>query len=286
MAFKMKGSPILYGTGKHKSALKANRDSIDNNRHAPARTKDTVDPADIKRREKKNTSKRVPTDKEARAEAVKNLYKSKSPAKKKDNRSLYQKAKDEGKQLAAGAKAAGRVLADRDYFRPVRAAKDAVKAYKKEEKNQAAKRKGGKSSPAKKKNKKEAKTSRSVTKTSGYGLQQTVTQTSSTKKDGKFVRTTTNTADRPLAKEKHEYLKSKGKFPSAQAEADHAKKNKVYSSTVTKQSTKKGKKTFTAADGNPKYMTKTKTKKDGTVKTKKKRYRKNVFKGQPGVRPL
>lgn len=218
MAFKMKGSPILYGTGKHKSALKANRDSIDNNRHAPARTKDTVDPADIKRREKKNTSKRVPTDKEARAEAVKNLYKSKSPAKKK--------------------------------------------------------------------NKKEAKTSRSVTKTSGYGLQPTVTQTSSTKKDGKFVRTTTNTADRPLAKEKHEYLKSKGKFPSAQAEADHAKKNKVYSSTVTKQSTKKGKKTFTAADGNPKYMTKTKTKKDGTVKTKKKRYRKNVFKGQPGVRPL
>ena len=134
--------------------------------------------------------------------------------------------------------------------------------------------------------KKDTKTSRSVTKTSGYGLQPTVTQTSSTKKDGKWKRTTTNTADRPLAKEKHEYLKKEGKFPSAQAEADHAKKNKVYSSTVTKQATKKGKKTFTAADGNPKYMTKTKTKKDGTVKTKKKRYRKNVFKGQPGVRPL
>ena len=62
---------------------KSDLDSIDNNRHAPARTKDTVDPADVKRREKKNTSKRVPTDKEARAEAVKNLYKSKSPAKKK-----------------------------------------------------------------------------------------------------------------------------------------------------------------------------------------------------------
>ena len=137
-----------------------------------------------------------------------------------------------------------------------------------------------------KKNKKEAKTSRSVTKTSGYGLQPTVTQTSSTKKDGKFVRTTTNTADRPLAKEKHEYLKKAGKFPSAQAESDHAKKNKVYSSTIMKQATKKGKKTFTAADGNPKYMTKTKTKKDGTVKTKQKRYRKNIFKGQPGVRPL
>ena len=209
-----------------------------------------------------------------------------SALQKKDNRSLYQRAKDEGKQLAAGAKAAGRVLADKDYFKPVKAVKEAAKAYTKEEKNQAAKRKGGKSSPAKKKNKKEAKTSRSVTKTSGYGLQPTVTQTSSTKKDGKFVRTTTNTADRPLAKEKHEYLKKEGKFPSAQAEADHAKKNKVYSSTVTKQATKKGKKTFTAADGNPKYMTKTKTKKDGTVKTKKKRYRKNVFKGQPGVRPL
>lgn len=61
---------------------KSDLDSIDNNRHAPARTKDTVDPADIKRREKKNTSKRVPTDKEARAEAIKNLYKPKSPAKK------------------------------------------------------------------------------------------------------------------------------------------------------------------------------------------------------------
>jgi len=157
MAFKMKGSPILYGTGKHKSALKANRDSIDNNRHAPARTKDTVDPADVKIREKKNTSKRVPTDKEARAEAVKNLYKSKSPAKKKDNRSLYQKAKDEGKQLAAGAKAAGRVLADKDYFKPVKAVKEAAKAYTKEEKNQAAKRKGGKSSPAKKTTNKKAK---------------------------------------------------------------------------------------------------------------------------------
>ena len=89
MAFKMKGSPMLYGTGKHKSALKKDLDSIDNNRHAPARTKDTVDPADIKRREKKSTSKRVPTDKEARAEAVKNLYKPKSPAKKKGCKKKY-----------------------------------------------------------------------------------------------------------------------------------------------------------------------------------------------------
>jgi len=86
----MKGSPILYGTGKHKSALKADRDSIDNNRHAPARTKDTVDPADVKPRTKKKASKVVLTDKEARAEAAQNLYKSKkSPAKKK--------AKEDGK---------------------------------------------------------------------------------------------------------------------------------------------------------------------------------------------
>jgi hypothetical protein len=87
MAFKMKGSPMLYGTGKHKSALKnvnTDKDSIDNNRHHPARTKDTVDPADIKRREKKDTSKRLLTDEEARAKRVKNLYKSKSPAKKKE----------------------------------------------------------------------------------------------------------------------------------------------------------------------------------------------------------
>lgn len=235
--FKMKGHTlpgINQKIDKKKSALKnKDLDSIDNNRHAPARTKDTVDPADVKRREKKNTSKRVPTDREARAEAAKSLYNRKSPAKKK-------------KECGSSA----------------------VKLLGRKKKNS------------------EGGVTRSVTKKSGYGLQPTVTQTSSTKKDGKFVRTTTNTADRPLAKEKHEYLRDKGKFPSAQAEADHAKKNKVYSSTVTKQSTKKGKKTFTAADGNPKHMTKTKTKKDGTVKTKKKRYRKNVFKGQPGVRPL
>ena len=68
---------------KEKSPVKKDLDSIDNNRHAPARTKDTVDPADIKRREKKVTSKRVPTDKEARAEAMKNLYKPKAPSKMK-----------------------------------------------------------------------------------------------------------------------------------------------------------------------------------------------------------
>lgn len=83
MAFKMKGSPMLYGTGKHKSALKADKDSIDNNRHAPARTKDTVDPADVKRRTKKKASKVVLTDKEARAEAMQNLYKSKKSPNKK-----------------------------------------------------------------------------------------------------------------------------------------------------------------------------------------------------------
>ena len=76
--FKMKGHAlpgINQKIDKKKSALKAvDKDSIDNNRHAPARTKDTVDPADVKRREKKNTSKRVPTDKEAKAQAMKDLY--------------------------------------------------------------------------------------------------------------------------------------------------------------------------------------------------------------------
>jgi len=84
--FKMKGHTlpgINRKIDKKKSALKnKDLDSIDNNRHAPARTKDTVDPADVKKREKKNTSKAVPTDKEARASRAKDLYK-KSPAKKK-----------------------------------------------------------------------------------------------------------------------------------------------------------------------------------------------------------
>jgi len=61
---------------------------------------------------------------------------------KKDSRSLLDKAKDEAKQLLQGAKAAGRVLVDKDYFRPKKAVEDAVKAYKKEEDKQAAKRKG------------------------------------------------------------------------------------------------------------------------------------------------
>jgi hypothetical protein len=85
--FKMKGHAlpgINQKIDKKKSALKAvDKDSIDNNRHAPARTKDTVDPADIKKREKKDTSKRLLTDKEARASRAKDLYKPKSPAKKK-----------------------------------------------------------------------------------------------------------------------------------------------------------------------------------------------------------
>ena len=54
-----------------------------------------------------------------------------------DNRSLFQKAKDEAKQLIAGAKGAGKILSDKDYFRPGLAAKEAVKSYNKEEKNQA-----------------------------------------------------------------------------------------------------------------------------------------------------
>jgi len=85
--FKMKGHAlpgINQKIDKKKSALKAvDKDSIDNNRHAPARTKDTVDPADVKRRAKKNTSKAIPTDKEAYAARAKDLYKKKSPAKKK-----------------------------------------------------------------------------------------------------------------------------------------------------------------------------------------------------------
>lgn len=94
MAFKMKNPSMAKLTKaagdnrtamkmKEKSPVKKDLDSIDNNRHAPARTKDTVDPADIKKREKKVTSKRVPTDKEARAEAMKNLYKPKAPSKMK-----------------------------------------------------------------------------------------------------------------------------------------------------------------------------------------------------------
>lgn len=142
------------------------------------------------------------------------------------------------------------------------------------------------SSALQKKDKKESKTSRTVTKTSGYGLQPTVTQTSSTKKDGKFVRTTTNTAKRPNVKEKFEYLRDNKKFRTDADMVNYINKNRPEASTVTKRATKKGKKTFTAAEGKPKYMTKTKTKKDGTVKTKQKRYRKNIFKGQPGVRPL
>ena len=62
---------------------------------------------------------------------------------KKDSRSLLDRAKDEGKQLMAGAKAAGRVLSDKVYFRPKKAVQDAVKAYKKEEDRQAAERKSG-----------------------------------------------------------------------------------------------------------------------------------------------
>lgn len=142
------------------------------------------------------------------------------------------------------------------------------------------------SSALQKKDKKESKTSRTVTKTSGYGLQPTVTQTSSTKKDGKFVRTTTNTAKRPNVKEHFEYLRDNKKFRTDADMVNYINKNRPEASTVTKRATKKGKKTFTAAEGKPKHMIKTKTKKDGTVKTKQKRYRKNVFKGQPGVRPL
>ena len=125
-----------------------------------------------------------------------------------------------------------------------------------------------------------------VTKESPLGVEPTVTQKTNTKKDGKWVRTTTIKADNPEAKEKYDYLVKEGKFPSMQAQLDYEKEKKPYASTVTKQATKKGKKTFTAAEGDPKYMTKTKTKKDGTVKTKRKRYRKNVFKGQPGVGSL
>jgi len=130
------------------------------------------------------------------------------------------------------------------------------------------------------------KTERTEKKESKLGLKPTVTERKSTKKDGKWVRTTTAKADNPEAKEKHEYLLKEGKFKSDAQARDYAKKHKPFAQTITKQATKKGKKTFTAAEGEPKYMTKTKVKKDGTVKTKRKRHRKNVFKNQPGVKAL
>ncbi len=68
---------------------------------------------------------------------------------KKDSRSLLDKAKDEGKQLLKGAKAGLSELANKDYFRPKHAVEQAVKAYKKEEDKQAAKRKAGSKSPSK-----------------------------------------------------------------------------------------------------------------------------------------
>ena len=92
----------------------------------------------------------LPGIKQVKSNKTKDGRAGSSALQKKDSRSIYQKAKDEGKQLAAGAKAAGRVLADRDYFKPVKAVKDAVKAYKKEESKQAKERSGGKSSPTKK----------------------------------------------------------------------------------------------------------------------------------------
>ena len=115
--FKMKGHTlpgINQKIDKKKSALKnKDLDSIDNNRHAPARTKDTVDPADVKKREKKNTSKAVPTDKEARASRAKDLYK-KSPAKKKScsavrmkNEELKKMPKKEAKPIDTYSKVSG-----------------------------------------------------------------------------------------------------------------------------------------------------------------------------------
>jgi len=73
-----------------------------------------------------------------------------SALQKEDDRSFYQKAKDEGKQLLEGAKGAAYVLADKDYFRPGRAVKEFKRDYKKEEDRQATERKAGKSTPAKK----------------------------------------------------------------------------------------------------------------------------------------